>query len=398
MGGVGDRAMTKARTYVQQTRTFLRDYTAGADADQFRRLFDRDVADAYKVLARDREDVEPSHGLRRWLHRAKVLFLGLSYRLQPTRRVIFAVSLLLALLGLVDNDPLTYSGERVSISIEFSPLFFIASIAGLILVLSMELVDRVRVRDELEVARELQRDLLPDRVPEVPGYEVAHSYRTANTIGGDYYDILPTPDGRIAVVIGDASGHGIAAGLLMAIANASLKTALDLDPSPQAVVKLLNRALFRTGDRRAFMTLFYGVLEPTTGALDFICAGHPFPMLRRAGGEVEELGTGQLPLGMRPELEFECRSTELAEGDLLVLFSDGLPETVGRNGEAFGFERLRALLSEVGSPHRIHDRILMAFDRHLGGETLQDDLTLVVMARQHLVELRPPPPPPPPPV
>ena len=389
--------MSKARSYVQQTRTFFKDYTEGADADQFRRLFDRDVADAYQVLSRDRDDVEPADGFGRWVHRAKVLFLGLSYKLQPTRRVIFALSLLSALLGLIDDDPFTYSGERFAISIEFSPLFFIASILGLVLVLTMELVDRVRVRDELEVARQLQRDLLPDRVPEVPGYEVAHSYRTANTIGGDYYDLLPTPDGRIAVVVGDASGHGIAAGLLMAIANASLKTALDLDPDPVAVVQLLNRALFRTGDRRAFMTLFYGVLDPDSGRLDYVCAGHPFPLLRRAGGTIEELGTGQLPLGMRPELELEAHSVGLEDGDLLVLFSDGLPETVGRAGAAFGFDRLRTLLAEVGSPHRVHDRILMAFDQHLGSEDLADDFTLVVMARRSDVAAALPPPPPPPP-
>jgi phosphoserine phosphatase RsbU/P len=385
--------MSKTRTYVQQTRSFFRDYTAGADADEFRRLFDRDVADAYKVLARDRTDSEPREGLARWLHRAKVVFLGLSYKLNPTRRIIFALSLLLALFGLFHNDPMTYNGNRLSISIEFTPVFFLASIAGLVLVLTMELVDRIRVRDELEVARQLQRDLLPECMPDLPGYYVAHSYRTANTIGGDYYDLLPTADGRMAVVIGDASGHGIAAGLLMAIANATLKTALDLDPSPTAVIELLNRALYRTGDRRAFMTLFYGLLEPATGRLDYVCAGHPFPMLRRAGGAVVELGTGQLPLGMRSKLEVTPESVTIGDGDLLVLFSDGLPEAVDARREAFGFDRVRSLLTAAGSAQVVHDRVVMAVDQHRSGESLDDDLTLVVLARQTTVV--PPPPPPP---
>jgi hypothetical protein len=144
--------MSKTRGYVEQTRDFLRESTPGAGPDEFKRLFDRDVADAYEVLARDRTDAEPTDDLSRWLHRAKVVFLGLSYKLHPTRRIIFALSLLLALLGLFDNDPLTYDGERLSIALEFSPLFFLASIAGLVLVLTMELVDRIRVRDELEVA------------------------------------------------------------------------------------------------------------------------------------------------------------------------------------------------------------------------------------------------------
>ncbi len=100
------------------------------------------------------------------------------------------------------------------------------------LLLVLELADRVVVRDELEVARELQRELLPRQAPEVPGYEFAFSYRTANTIGGDYYDFLPLEDGRLVVLMGDASGHGIAAGLLMAIANSALKLGFDADPDP----------------------------------------------------------------------------------------------------------------------------------------------------------------------
>ncbi len=377
-------------SYVHRTKEFFREYTAGANVDEFQRLFDRDVADAYAVLARDRNETEPEEGLSRWLHRAKVLFLGMSFKLHPARRVIFALSLVFTVIGLIDDDPVRFTGDRWSVEIEFTPLWFLVAIAGLVLVLGMELVDRIRVRDELEVARQLQRDLLPDQVPHVAGYDVAHSYRTANTIGGDYYDLLPLADGRVVVVVGDASGHGIAAGLLMAIANASLKTALDIDPAPAAVLELLNRALVRTGDRRAFMTLFYGLLDPRSGTLDYACAGHPFPIVRRAGGGIEELGSGQLPLGMRAQLDFDASRVELADGDLLMLYSDGLPEAIDAGGHAFGFDRLRSLLEAPGSPQAIHDRVLIAFDQHRGQEPLRDDLTLVVLARH----LAPPPPPP----
>ncbi len=257
------------------------------------------------------------------------------------------------------------------------------SVAALIFLLILELVDRVRVRDELEVARELQRELLPRSAPRLPGYRFAHSYRTANEVGGDYYDFPLLPDGRLALLVGDASGHGIAAGLLMAIANATLKTALDVDPEPARVAALLNRALFRTGDRRAFMTLFYGLLEPGSGRIDFVCAGHPFPLLRRAGGELEELGRGGLPLGIRDSLELPVGTTGLGAGDVLVLYTDGLPEAVGRgDGEAFGFRRLRELLRDPGSPATVHQRILTAFDGHMLGEAPHDDLTLVIVGRE----------------
>src|SRR5262249_55676387 len=160
-----------------------------------------------------------------------------------------------------------------------SPFFFIICCGGLAFLLALELVDRVLVRDELEVARELQAALLPHGTIDLPGYSVAHSYRTANEVGGDYYEIVRLPDGRVAMMVGDATGHGMAAGLVMAIANATLKTALDIDPDPRRVLALLNRTLCRTGSRRTFMTVFYALLDPQTGELTTISAGHPFPLL-----------------------------------------------------------------------------------------------------------------------
>jgi hypothetical protein len=373
----------KAQQYVTQTQDFLREYTQGLNVRDFRRLFDQDAAHAYKVLSRDRdESVEPEEPGRRFLYRAKVVFLGLSYKLSPARRVLFVLSLVFALLGLFNPPTFDFVAERTELHIDFSPFWFLLSIASLLWLLIMELVDRVRVRDELEVARKLQSDLLPDASPQVEGWTFAHSYRTANEVGGDYYDFQSLPDGRLALLMGDASGHGIAAGLLMAIANTTLKTALEIDPEPQAVAALLNNTLCRTGDRRAFMTLFYGLLDPRSGTLQFVCAGHPFPFLRRAGGELQELGRGTLPLGIRRELEVPQASVTIEHGDLLVLFTDGLPEAVdGPNGDSFGFQRLRELLATIGSPANVHDRILLAFDQHIGHEPLTDDLTLMVVAR-----------------
>ena len=121
--------------------------------------------------------------------------------------------------------------------------------------------------------------------------------------------------------------------------------------------------------------------EPA-GHLNFVCAGHPFPLVRRAGGEIEELGTGTLPLGLRREVEPRAQSVELEDGDLLVLFTDGLPESVnGPDGDAFGFQKIKELLTTVGSPDRVHDRIMLAFDQHIGHEPLTDDLTLVVLSK-----------------
>jgi len=375
--------MRRSQGAVERLHDFVREYTDGLNPRDVRRLFDRDAARAYAVLTREHSaEPEPKKGLKRVLFRAKLAFLGLSYKLTPPRRLLFAVSLLAFIFGLGSGANVLYSKGGTRITLEFSPFWFAISVGCLVFLLALELVDRVRVRDELEVARELQNDLLPHELPALPGYLFAHSYRTANEVGGDYYDLTLLPDGRLSLMMGDASGHGMAAGLVMAIANATLKTALDLDPSPERVLALLNRTLCRTGTKRTFMSVFYAVLTPETGELEYVCAGHPFPLLRRAGGAIEELGCGGFPLGIREPLDVVRRSVTLQPGDLLLVYTDGLPEAVDATGKtAFGYERIQAALGLGGTPQAVHDGILRSFDRHVGEETLLDDLTLVVVAR-----------------
>ena len=382
------------KDFVRSSERFVRDYTSGMRARDLRRLFDRDAAQAYDVLARDQTSKpEPKNDFRRFWYRVRVVFLGLSYRLTPARRALFAGSMLFLLAGLLGID--LWLGSEIRIGLRV--FWFLLSILSLVFLLALELVDRIRVRDELQVARELQSDLLPRSIPDLKGYQIAHAYRTANEVGGDYYDISLLADDRLAVLVGDASGHGMAAGLLMAIANATLKLAMDLDPEPSKVLSLLNRTLCRTGGKRAFMSIFYALLEPQSGSMVYSCAGHPFPLLRRAGGEIEELGTGGFPLGLRSNLEFSTQTTRIEPGDLLVLFSDGIPEGTNRAGDSFGYDRLRELVAVPGTPLAVHERIIMAFDEHLEEESLRDDFSLVVLGRSALETDESPVPPPPPP-
>jgi sigma-B regulation protein RsbU (phosphoserine phosphatase) len=369
----------------QSLHQFVREYTAGLNTREVKRLFGRDAVSAYSVLTRDHaEEIEPKQGLKRVLFRAKLAFLGLSYKLTPPRRMLFAASLVGVVLSFVVTTIRYDSLARdhiTRVSVDFSPFWLFLSVCCLVLLLALELVDRIRVRDELEVARELQAELLPHGRIELSGYTCAHSYRTANEVGGDYYEVTTLPDGRVALMVGDATGHGMASGLVMAIANATLKTAMDLDPDPRYVLKLLNRTLFRTGSRRTFMTVFYALLTPATGELVAISAGHPYPLLRRANGRMEELGTPGLPLGVRPDLAPEPQTTTMAPGDMLLLYTDGLAEAVDRQTEAFSYQRIAALTEIGGTPQAVHDRILTAFDSHVGDEPLRDDLTLLVIAR-----------------
>jgi len=371
--------MSKIDRFFRRLAHFARDYTSGLDSRELKGLFQRDAPRAYSVLTRDHaSDPEPQGWLPRALFRTRVLFLGLSYKLTPVRRILFAASLVLALVGVLEVRVGFGVGDLSLIGPSF---LILAGLSGLVLLLALELVDRVLVRDELEVARQLQRDLLPRTSPELPGWSFVFSYRTANTIGGDYYDFLPISDGRITLVIGDASGHGIAAGLIMAIANAILKLAIAIDPSPLAVTPMLNRALLGTGDRRAFMTLFYSVLDPSNGRLEFACAGHPYPLLRHPDGRIEELGKGAVPLGLRAEIDLELMTATIEPGALLVLYTDGIPEALSSSEESFGFDRLRHCVTPGGGPHQVHDRIFEQLNGFRDGERLHDDCSLVVIER-----------------
>jgi hypothetical protein len=354
---------------------FFRDYTGGLRVSDIVRELERDASHSYQTLTREHAAAaEPAGRFGRFLYRTRIVFLGLSAKLSPARRVVFLGSLACVLLAVLGSS-------ARSTGITQGNGFFLAAIAGLVFLLGLELADRVVVRDELEVARELQQELLPQHGPQLPGWDFAFSYRTANTIGGDYYDFIPLRDGRIAIVIGDASGHGIAAGLIMAIANSTLKLALDLDPRPAAVAGLVNRALVRTGSTRDFMTLFVALLEPRTGEFEYVCAGHPFPLIRCADGSLEELGAGSLPLGMFEDVKLDVGRANVGLGDLVVLYSDGIPEAVNSADHPYGFERIRAQLTAGGSAREIHDRLLRSVNAFRGERPLVDDMSLVVFTR-----------------
>jgi phosphoserine phosphatase RsbU/P len=368
---------------VQRLRGFFQEYTQGLESRDLRRLFDRDAAQAYAVLTREHSrEPEPEKRLRRLFFRARIAFLGLSYKLSPPRRLLFGISVLAFFFGFFGSASVVHHSRTLDVRVDFSPFWFVVSVVGLTFLLALELVDRVRVRDELEVARELQRELLPRDLPVVPGFFFAHSYRTANEVGGDFYGLVRLSDGRLALMVADASGHGMASGLVMAIANAIWRTALDLDPGPERVIAMLNRTLSRTGTTRTFMSAFYGLLDPETGEMEYVCAGHPFPLLRRAGGRTEELGNGGFPLGLRDPLPITSHTVRIEPGDLLLLYTDGLPEALDAQGStAFGYEKIQAALQLGGTPQQVHDAIRNSFDLHVGDEPLRDDLTLLVIAR-----------------
>jgi sigma-B regulation protein RsbU (phosphoserine phosphatase) len=310
---------------------------------------------------------------------------GLTRRLSPPRRLLFAFAFLLALWGAAHVFSSGDWPERAVASVIVLALAF----ALLLALIGMELVDKLRFRDELVMARELQAEIVPNVLPRVDGYELGAFNRVANTVGGDIYEFAPLPGGRLAILFGDASGHGMAAGLVMAIAHTAWRVQLAVDPSPFAVATTLNQVLCRTGacGTQGARSFFAGIplLFEEGGRFTAVVAGHP-PILRvdRQGRIVEKVGKGAYPLGIKQGFTPEVYPGVLGEGELLVFHSDGLTEARNRAGEEFGDARVAALLLRMaGAPApavaELLSGSLLAF---LGPSTApEDDVSVAVVRR-----------------
>ncbi|HEY6066332.1 MAG TPA: PP2C family protein-serine/threonine phosphatase, partial [Thermoanaerobaculia bacterium] len=293
---------------------------------------------------------------KRFLRVTNAVLFGLSRRLAPARRVVFGVVLICVVLAMQgpsivrDTETTGASVHRtVQYSFYFDNGFLFVALTLSVLLLAMELVDKINYRDELELARALQSSLIPRVLPVVPGFELGAYNRIANMVGGDIYDFVPLSDGRLAVLFGDASGHGMAAGLVMAVAHAAFRTQLDVDPAPGAVFAALNRILCRTGGPRAFFGCVYLLVSPDGGFTGSVGGHPPVLQLDRDGNVVSRFGRGAYPLGIRPALTWDVETGRLLSGQRLFLHSDGLSESRNPAGVEFGETLLESALRRSAS-------------------------------------------------
>jgi serine phosphatase RsbU (regulator of sigma subunit)/pSer/pThr/pTyr-binding forkhead associated (FHA) protein len=237
---------------------------------------------------------------------------------------------------------------------------------------------------DLEQAAEIQRRLLPTQAPSVPGYELAGHNVPCQTVGGDYYDYFPYPDGRLGVVLGDVSGKGMPAALLMTALKGGVQVLLGEAPDDvAAVMSRLDRVVAANFPRNRFVSLFFGLLDPPTGTLAYCNAGHNPPFLVRAAGGVERLPSCGTILGIFPESGYQVKSCQLEPGDVLTLFSDGVTEENNPAGEEFGESRLEHLLVEKsrGDASALVDGVRQAVVAWAAGRPAADDVTVVVARR-----------------
>lgn len=246
-----------------------------------------------------------------------------------------------------------------------------------------EAAEHGRLEQEMRLAREIQLALLPAALPQLPGWSMASRYTPARTVGGDFYDFIPRAGGQIGVLIADVSGKGMAAALLMATTRSILRSVIDAEDHPGAVLRRANTLLKREIPRGFFVTCLYGVLDPATGRLTFANAGHNLPVAQH-GATVAPLRARGMPLGLMDDMAYEEQEATLEPGDLLLLYSDGLVEAHDDRRAMYGRARLAAAL--MGTPDDpsgcVLDAVLEDWRAFLGPNAEQeDDLTLIALRR-----------------
>lgn len=356
--------------------------TEGASLEQLWKQFHSDARQSYSLYTREVnwDEIQAQKPFQRWLHGVWAVFQSLLMKLSPARRVLLLAAMVLVLFPL----PATLAGDRDP------ALARMVAIGALLLfgLLALELADRVTMKRDLEIAREIQHWLVPAKPPSIPGAEIAFATRPANTVAGDYYDVLrhPTSDQeRWLIVVADVAGKSIPAALLMATFQASLHTLLTAMPGLSDLVTGINRyACSNSQDGRRFTTALFAEYEPSSRKLTYINAGHNAAILQRANGTCEFLASTGLPLGIPvpPGVvsSYDETTLQLAPGDTLVIFTDGLVEATNGQGLEYGEERLLAALGssrQESAPHLL-ERLLANVSLFVGDTRQQDDITCLI--------------------
>jgi phosphoserine phosphatase RsbU/P len=370
-------------TFGQKLNRFWLRVTEGLALNQLWSQFERDARASYRLYSRDleKEQAGDTRPARKFVYVAQQFFWAVLEKLTPARRLL----LLVALILLVFNPEVSWhsDGNLHVVSFDFRLL------GGLLilLLLILEVGDRVVMKRDLQIAREIQGWLLPNEPPAIPGVEIAFQTRPANTVAGDYYDVFTRAGGmadekRVLIAVADVAGKSIPAALLMATFQASLRT-LSVTPSslPELMASINQYACTNSQGGLRFTTAFVSELDPSTGTLTYINAGHNAPMLCRKSGALERLQAGGLPIGIKSDAEYDSGSVVLSSGDWLVIFTDGVVEAMNPRSEEYGETRLLATIatSTTASAPEMMRRIMAELDGFVGNTPQHDDVTCMLL-------------------
>jgi serine phosphatase RsbU (regulator of sigma subunit) len=385
------------RSAPNRVAEFFDTYTKDLKAEDLQRLFTRDTREAYQFFTRG-HDAEAFKHLpwytRAWLH-TKTFFVAFTMRLSPARRIVYAVALFFTASGLLSLVRTVRVGKAVvgPVTMIFPGLGFpegtfslIFAFALMNLLVLLEVADRLSLKNDLEIARQIQQAMLPSGQFGAPGVETAGVSRPANTVGGDFFDIIPLEDGRLVIALGDVAGKGSPAALLMALLLAMLRTLVDERLEPSELMTRLNVQVCRQAPRTRFITLFYAVFDPRIGELTYVSAGHTPPLLVRKTGSCDRLTEGGIALGMFEHSTYKSGRATLDVDDLIGVYSDGITEAENPAGVPFDEAGLEGALkaSRMLATSAIPAAILRSVEQYTADTRLADDLTILVLRRRAL--------------
>jgi phosphoserine phosphatase RsbU/P len=376
-------------------RRFFDAYTYGLTTQELERLFTRDTPDAYRFFARhiDMRALEQLPWHRRTFTHVRLLFLAFTLKLTPARRAIYGMALLCAFIGVLE----LWRGIHWLLIphpvFDQGTLWLLAAFLMVNFLVLLEVADRLSLKNDLEIAREIQQSMLPRAAFQAEGVEAFGMTRPANTVGGDFYDVIPLRDGRILVALGDVAGKGSPAALLMALLLAMLRTLVDEDLDLAELVRRLNVQVMKQAPGSRFITIFVGVFNACTGELAYVNAGQNPPLLRRGprggapSGESshEWLREGGIALGMFDRAQYAVGRTTLNPLDVLIMYSDGITEAENGVGEPFDEQGLQRVVDTTpwGTAKELGWATFEAVERHTDQRRLLDDLTVLVLRRLH---------------
>jgi len=372
-------------TFGVRMHRFWRRVTDGLEVSQLWSQFESEARTSYRLYSRDVEAKTPdglTHGGRN-LHIVKEFFWAVFEKLSPARRVLLLLALILLV---IPHAAIEYSGEAGKVqAIEFDLHFWAALL--LLLLLMLEIADRVVMKRDLQIAREIQTWLLPGVPPQIPGLAIAYATRPANTVAGDYYDVFPRPgrsneDNRVVLAVADVAGKSIPAAMLMATFQASLKTLSTAQVALPELAANMNRyACSNSQGGLRFTTAFLAEYDPIRRTVDYINTGHNNPILRRASGQIERLDVGGLPFGILPDTKYDSATITLAPGDWLIIFTDGLVEAENARQEDYGEARLLTAIEAGKSvePAEMLQRLMAEVDLFVGNTPQHDDVTCMLL-------------------
>ncbi|MCD0460285.1 SpoIIE family protein phosphatase [Roseiconus lacunae] len=286
--------------------------------------------------------------------------------------------------GAIQIDSTQGRGQFVEEDIDL--LSGVATQAGIVITnaqMHEQALKQQEVEQDLRLATDVQKAFLPQTPPKTIGWEFDSFYRAANHIGGDYYDYIPLPDGRVAVVVADVVGHGVAAAMFMAKLSAETRFCLASESNVSKAIECLNDRMSEL-EVESFVTFLMVVIDPNEASVTIVNAGHMPPIVRRqVDGEIVEPGKEQsgLPIAIMGGMEYEAVSVPIEPGDFLLLYTDGINEAMDAKDQEFGIEAIRALISKAGETTSIKDRIVEAVLRHIGDAPPFDDMCLVAIRR-----------------